>query len=359
LSPKLLFLSTPIGFLGSGLGGGVELTIYNLARTIISQGYQVRVVAPKASQLGEVPLITIAGNAQISVQSQGQEAPILIPENAVLGNMWDYARQVQKEYDLIVNFAYDWLPFYLTPFFLTPVAHLVSMASVSGAMDSIIQKTSESLPHLLAFHTVAQAETFAITPPYRCLANGLDVSLYQFRPDPSPCLAWVGRIAPEKALEDAIAACQKLDLPLRVFGQISDPVYWQHLQDTYSFDLIDYRGFLPTESLQKELGDCFGLLMTPRWIEAFGNVAIEALACGVPVITYRRGGPAEIIEDGKTGFLVEPDSINGLVTGIKNLDQIDRSFCREVVEKNYSLEALGNRAIAWFEEIFCQQGNRR
>jgi len=49
--------------------------------------------------------------------------------------------------------------------------------------------------------------------------------------------------------------------------------------------------------------------MTPRWMEAFGNVAIEALACGVPVIAYRRGGPAEIVQDGQTGFLVEPDSV--------------------------------------------------
>jgi UDP-glucose:tetrahydrobiopterin glucosyltransferase len=199
LSQKLLFLSTPVGFLGSGGGGGVELTIENLARTLTRQGYLVRVVAPEASQLQDIPLITIAGNGQISAQSQGREAPILMPENAVLANMWHYAQQVQNQYDLIVNFAYDWLPFYLTPFFATPVAHLVSMASVSLAMDHIIEKTYSNFPHLLAFHTVTQAATFSISPPYRCLANGLDVSLYQFRAAPSPCLAWVGRIAPEKA----------------------------------------------------------------------------------------------------------------------------------------------------------------
>ena len=56
--------------------------------------------------------------------------------------------------------------------------------------------------------------------------------------------------------------------------------------------------------------------MTPRWVEAFGNVAIESFACGVPVIAYRRGGPAEIITDGKTGFLVAPDSVDGLVRAI-------------------------------------------
>jgi UDP-glucose:tetrahydrobiopterin glucosyltransferase len=105
LSGKLLFLSTPVGFLGSGDGGGLELTLYNLARTLTRQGYAVRVVAPEASQLHDIPLITIAGNAQISAQSQGRQAPIFMPENAVLANMWHYAQQVQHQYDLIVNFA--------------------------------------------------------------------------------------------------------------------------------------------------------------------------------------------------------------------------------------------------------------
>ena len=104
MSRKLLFLSTPVGFLGSGGGGGVELTLYNLARTLTKQGYAVRVVAPEASRLQDIPLITIAGNAQISAQSQDRQAPILMPENAVLANMWHYAQQVQHQYDLIVNF---------------------------------------------------------------------------------------------------------------------------------------------------------------------------------------------------------------------------------------------------------------
>ena len=62
--------------------------------------------------------------------------------------------------------------------------------------------------------------------------------------------------------------------------------------------------------------------MTPRWVEAFGNVVIESLACGVPVIAYDRGGPSEIIEDGKTGWLVEPDSVSGLVEAMAKLDKI-------------------------------------
>jgi UDP-glucose:tetrahydrobiopterin glucosyltransferase len=93
--------------------------------------------------------------------------------------------------------------------------------------------------------------------------------------------------------------------------------------------------------------------MTPRWVEAFGNVAMEALACGVPVISYRRGGPIEIIKDGKTGFLVEPDSVDGLVDAIAHLNQIDRLACRQQAELEYSLEALGSRFENWFKSILA------
>ncbi len=80
-------------------------------------------------------------------------------------------------------------------------------------------------------------------------------------------------------------------------------------------------------------------------------MAIEALACGVPVIAYRRGGPAEIVQDRKTGFLVEPDSVNELVDAITRLDEIDRYACRQQAEAEFSLEALGDRFEKWFRDI--------
>ncbi len=97
-------------------------------------------------------------------------------------------------------------------------------------------------------------------------------------------------------------------------------------------------------------------MCTPRWVEAFGNVAIEALACGVPVIAYRRGGLVEIVEDGKTGFLVDPDSVQGLVSAIKRVHTISRQSCRHQAETLYSLEAMGGRVEEWFETILHNSG---
>jgi len=152
-------------------------------------------------------------------------------------------------------------------------------------------------------------------------------------------------------VEDAVAAANKTGVVLKVMGAMQDEAYWQGICQTYPSAPIAYLGFLSTDELQQQLRECRALLMTPRWVEAFGNVAIEALACGVPVISYRRGGPTEIIQHGKTGFLVEPDSIDALVSAIKRIEEIDRAACRAAAEAEYLMESMGDRMEKWFEDI--------
>ena len=348
---KLLFLSTPVGSLGSGQGGGVELTVQNVAQELQKRGHLLEVVAPQNSVLKGITVKTIPGNPQTAVQTQTRDVPVCLPANSVLANMWEYARQVQDNYDLIVNFAFDWLPFYLTPFFHRSIAHFISMGSMTEASDKIMEQVAQNYPDTIGVYTKSQADSFPFSHLCQILGSGLDLSLYEFCPQPQNYLAWLGRIAPEKALEDAVAASKIAGIPLKIFGKIQDVNYWQQIQQDYPTAPLEYMGFLDTKELQKYLGQARALLMTPRWLEAFGNVAIEALACGVPVISYRRGGPTEIIKDEQTGFLVEPDSVSGLVAAIDKIAQIDRLNCRYQAEREYSLKALGDRFEAWFYKI--------
>ena len=344
---KLLFLSTPVGPLSSGLGGGVELTVVNLVCALAQRGHQIAIAAPNNSQIKphakNIQLIQIPGILQPTAHTQGRDTPAVMVDNAVLSNQWTYARQVQKDYDLIVNFAYDWLPFYLTPFFDTPIAHFVSMGSLSHIMDQAIVQVDASIPGTLGAYTQTQIDTFPAGLTWQLLSSAIDLSQYVYCDTPGPDLVWLGRISPEKGLEDAIAAAAHTQTPLKILGKLENKDYWDTIQRTYPHAPIDYLGFVDTQQLQAIVRRCRGLLMTPRWIEAFGNVAIEALACGVPVVAYRRGG--------KTGWLVEPDSVAGLVSGIQQLDQIDRAYCRQQAELHYSLFALGERFEYWFETI--------
>jgi UDP-glucose:tetrahydrobiopterin glucosyltransferase len=349
---NILFLSTAVGALSSGQGGGVELTVQNAAQALQDRGHKLTVVAPDGSYLKGITVKAIAGKTQIPIQTQSRDVPIQLPSNSVLANMWEYARQVQHEWDILVNFSFDWLPFYLTPFFEhTKIAHFISMASTSEATDRIMSSVIQRYPHSFGVCTQTQANTFTFGNACEILSGGLDLSLYHFEDRPGKHLAWLGRIAPEKALEDAVEAAKITGIPLKIFGKIQNREYWDKIRHDFPDAPIEYRGFLSTVELQQELGKCRALLMTPRWIEAFGNVAMEALACGVPVIAYRRGGPSEIVQQNKTGFLVEPDSVTGLVKAIENIDAIDRRHCRQQAETEYSLSALGDRFEGWFEKI--------
>ena len=351
-SLKLLFVSTSVGALGTGLGGGVELTLKNLAIALTNAGHYITVVAPETSQLDGFSVVEIAGNLQIIAQSQGRDALITMPQDSVLSNMWDYARSVQMNYDVIVNFAYDWLPFYLTPFFTTPIGHLVSMGSLSDAMDEIITSVASSYPHTIAVHSKVQAESFKDGLDFaHCVMNGFDLSLYPFCEKDEDFYAWVGRIAPEKGLEDAVAAIDSLGAVLKVWGVIQDEPYWNDILRRYPNANIEYQGFLPTSELAIAMAPAKALIMTPKWVEAFGNVAIEALACGVPVVAYERGGPAEIVRSGETGFVVAADDVTALTNAIIQVETIRRSRCRCHAEEFYSLEAMGDRVEVWIEKI--------
>ena len=247
---KLLLVSTPVGPLGSGLGGGVELSLYNIAKEIIRRGHDLQIVAPAGSTWDDLPVMQISGNLQILAQNLERTTSITMPSNPVLANMWDYVRQVESEYDLVVNFAYDWLPFYLTPFFKIPVAHLVSMGSISDALDQIIVQTSTKFPGTIGLYTNEQAATFPqLSPPLYYLSSGIDLSMYQFCSEPKEQLAWLGRISPEKGLEDAFAVANSTNISLKIMGKIQDESYWQKIQQDYPNAPFEYLGFLSTKEI--------------------------------------------------------------------------------------------------------------
>jgi len=348
---KLLFVSSPVSSLNSGRLGGVALNIRMIAREMLRRGHQLQIVAPSDSAVESLPVKEIAGAIQPLIPEPTYNDPVLIPDNAVLGNMWDYARQVQADCDLIVDFGYEWLPFYLSPFFSCPVLHYVCIGSWTAVMDRAIKRVACLCPGTLGAHTRSQAATYSVPESFRILSGAVDITQYEFCREPGDSLAWVGRISPEKGLEDAVAAADATGINLKVFGYLQDREYWEQIRQDYPHAALEYMGFLPTEKFQTELGKCRALLMTHKWVEALGRVALEALACGVPVISYRRGGPSEIVVDGKTGWLVEPDNLEELIGAMKRVDQIERHLCRQSAETEYSLLALGDRVEQWFQDI--------
>ena len=350
----LILVSTPIGHLGSGRGGGVELTLTSLLRGLSASGHRITLVAPKGSVAPEdcpgLAMHTAGGSDQPSWQHAEQNACVQIPCDGVLPPLWDLALSLGEDADAVINFSYDWLPLWLTPHAKSSLFHLVSMGSVSQAMDEVIAQVARWDQRRLSFHTQRQAGDFSLPSPPSIVGNGFDLSRYQLQLNLHGPLGWAGRIAPEKGLEDAAAVAAALGEALLVWGLVEDAGYAQSVEAAVPPGTIDWRGFQPTHQLQKELGCCRALLNTPKWNEAYGNVVVEAMACGVPVVAYDRGGPGELIQDGVTGWLVPPDDLDALTMASGNIDQIDRQACRQWVEQNASHTVFAQRVEAWIKQ---------
>ena len=78
---------------------------------------------------------------------------------------------------------------------------------------------------------------------------------------------------------------------------------------------------------------------------------VEAMACGVPVVAYKRGGPGEIIQHGKTGFLVKADEKEGLLLYLKQINSLDRKECREWVKDNASSNIFADKVVSWLKRV--------
>ena len=356
-------MSTPVGPLGSGVGGGVELTLHSLVYGLSGLGHSVEVVAPAGSLHVGAKVHQIEGVLQQSSQLADRAAPVQLPTGSVLAAMWERVADLQDDIDVVVNLGYDWLSLYLTSFLAVPVVHFISMASLNDAMDAAIHDLAGRTPGRLGAHSRAQAVTFdrmidgAIeTVPFRILGSGVIAERYDvcLTPDADPAyLGAVGRISPEKGLEDVAELSARSRLPVKVWGIMQDPAYWRRVCDEHPDAQLEYCGFLATDDLQAAIGRCTAVVMTPKWVEAFGNVAIEAMATGVPVITYDRGGPAEIVVDGETGFVVPVDDVDALVAAVGRIDTIDRIMCRRRVEEQFSTDALVRRVDEWLHEVMA------
>ncbi len=357
---KLLVVATALGPLGSGRGGGVELTLAGVVAGLLQRGHQLTVLAAEGSQLpadcAAAELWSSRGEPQPSVQHQGWEAPITMPADGLLARFW---RRVLVEapaagFDAVLNLGYDWLPFWLTPTAPLPILHLVSMGSVTAAMDAVIADVAAWDQRRLAFHTASQAADFALPLPPVLVGNGFDLSAYQFCGEPHELLGWVGRVAPEKGLEDAAAAAARSGLPLAVWGLVEDSAYAAAVEASVPAGTLQWKGFLPTDMLQAQLGCCLALLNTPKWNEAYGNVLVEAMACGVPVLAYRRGGPAELVQPGLNGLLVPPDDVEALAKAVGQVRAIERAQCRLWVEGHASRQVMSERIEAWVNQALLE-----
>jgi glycosyltransferase involved in cell wall biosynthesis len=165
-------------------------------------------------------------------------------------------------------------------------------------------------------------------------------------------LAFLGRISPEKGLDQAIQIATRAGMKLKVAAKIdrADREYFEkRIEPLFDNPLVEFIGEIGNSEKENFLGNAAALLFPIQWPEPFGLVMIEAMACGTPVIAYPFGSVAEVIPDGVCGFLVH--NIDEAVEAVAKVDELDRRECRRHFELNFTDQRMACNYLDIYKQL--------
>lgn len=262
-------------------------------------GVNARLLLPAGSD-SRWPHILFDGTLQGTLAEFKSAEQTADASGTCLQAMVGWAEQHQDEFDLLVNLGHDYLPITKIGQFRTPYVTLPNLCLTTPKIDALIRDRARAFPEHVWFFSESQREILG------CSANPVLLQPFvsadfppatPYRRTEAPPLGWVGRIVPEKGLDSALAIAARLGKRLWVAGPIHNQAYFDAVMEKYQSGL-EYRGCLSRDQIYQALAQTEVFLQTqhPDWQEAFGRTTAEALLAGCPVLYFRSGANAELVE---------------------------------------------------------------
>ena len=257
----------------------------------------------------------------------------------------------QDEFDLIHSHL-EW-----TSLLLAKGLHVPLAATFHGRLDLPFARDLLGTP--TSANLIAISQSQASPHPdidWTIVYNGLTPPSEPFESRRSDALCFVGRVAPEKGIVEAIEVAKMADRRLRIAAKIA-PSGAEH--DYYENEFlpaldaagssVEFLGELTGPERDELLAESYAALMPGSWPEPFGLAAIEALACGTPVLARRVGGLPEIIRDGVDGFF--GDDVTEIAFRVPDVEMLDRRAIRESVIQRFSAKQMADSYEALYRRI--------
>jgi glycosyltransferase involved in cell wall biosynthesis len=251
--------------------------------------------------------------------------------------MLERVRQLAPEFDLL-HCHLDYYPFSLysrqpTPFITT----------LHGRLDlPEHQPVFDTFPNIPVI-SISDAQRLPVPQAgwIRTVYHGMPDQLLTPLPGKPSYLAVLGRIAPEKRVDRAITIALRAGLPLKIAAKVdkTDREYFEtEIRPLLAQPGIEFIGEISDEQKSEFLSGALALLMPIDWPEPFGLVMIEAMACGTPVLAYRRGSVPEIVDHGLTGMVVDDD--DSAVAALDALLRLPRDKIRARFEQRFTARRM-------------------
>ncbi len=325
------------------LYGGTERVVSYLTEALVQAGHKVVLFASGDSVTSAELVAPCKQALRLDPNCKDAIAYHLI--------MLDQVFRRAAEFDLI-HFHVDYLHFPLSA--RSSITHVTTL---HGRLD---------LPHLPAIYrqfpgmpvvsiSNAQRAPLPFARWQATVYHGLPLDLLRPAENPGSYLAFLGRIAPEKRVDLAIEIAKRAGIPLRIAAKVdaADREYFaERIKPLLDHALIEYIGEIGERDKSEFLGGARALLFPIDWPEPFGLAMIESMACGTPVIAFRRGSVPEVVDHGVTGFVV--NSVPEAVKAVEQIDRLSRIRCREVFEQRFSAERMARDYVAVYQRLLMR-----
>src|SRR5213596_839082 len=321
--------------------GGTERIVSYLTEEMIRQGHDVTLFASGDSETAARLIPVCHRSLRLDERSMDQLAHHVL--------LLEQVSQRVHEFD-VIHFHIDYLHF--------PVSRLLRIPHVTtlhGRLD--LPDLAPLYDHFRDMPVVSISNSQRDPLPWAnwqaTVYHGLPKDLLRFRSETGRYLAFLGRICPEKRVDRAIEIAKRTGIPLKIAAKI-DPVdkrYFKRVVEPLLRDcsIAEWVGEISDRQKDEFLGNAYALLFPIDWPEPFGLVMIEAMACGTPVIAWRRGSVPEIIDHGITGFVVETEE--DAVAAIGRLAELDRRTVRATFERRFSARRMAEDYVKIYEGL--------
>src|SRR5205823_3976461 len=155
-----------------------------------------------------------------------------------------------------------------------------------------------------------------------------------------------------KRVDRAIEIAKRLEMPLKIAAKVDkvDREYFQEvIEPLLDNAYVEYIGEIGEAEKDEFLGNAYALLFPIDWPEPFGLVMIESMACGTPIIAYRRGSVPEIMKDGVSGFIVE--DVDTAVKAVERIAAFSRKACRQYFEERFTASRMAHDYLAVYRHM--------
>lgn len=327
---KIAIIASPVTPLRPQQSGGAQAFVSDLATGLVRRRHDVRLHCAEGSVVPGVRLVMVPApvDASAALVMPGGRAPA--PAPGVAAALEAMFASIAAGTDVISQHAFDAPAFELARGL--PVLHTLHMPPLVPAVVRAVSGIDVASLATVSNSCRASWKSVGVEIAW-LLRNGVPDQTVAGGPVEAVALV-AGRISPEKGIEHALQAASAAGIRVWVAGAAYDPGY---AVDLTGFEKL---GPLPRDELRRVMERSAVTVCAVHWDEPFGLVAAEAQMAGCPVAGYRRGALPEVVEEGVSGLLVEPDDIDALATAIRRCLSLDRRAVRSSALRRLGMEPV-------------------